>query len=61
MRIYLDHNSTTPVHPAVVTAVRTSLEQQFGNASSVHAFGQDAKTVVDNARTSVAELIGANP
>ena len=61
MRIYLDHNSTTPVHPTVVTAVRTSLEQQFGNASSVHAFGQDAKTVVDNARTSVAELIGANP
>ena len=61
MRIYLDHNSTTPVHPTVVTAVRTSLEQQFGNASSVHSFGQDAKTVVDNARASVAALIGANP
>lgn len=61
MRIYLDHNSTTPVHSAVVTAVRTALEQQFGNASSVHFFGQNAKTVVDNARTSVATLIGAGP
>ena len=61
MRIYLDHNSTTPVHSAVVTAVKTALEQQFGNASSVHFFGQNAKTVVDNARTSVATLIGAGP
>jgi len=61
MRIYLDHNSTTPVHSAVVAAVTTALEQQFGNASSVHFFGQNAKTVVDNARTSVATLIGAGP
>ena len=61
MRIYLDHNSTTPVHSAVVTAVKTALEQHFGNASSVHFFGQNSKTVVDDARTSVAKLIGANP
>ena len=61
MRIYLDHNSTTPVHSAVVTAVRTALEQQFGNASRFHFFGQNAKTVVDNARASVATLIGAGP
>ncbi len=61
MRIYLDHNATTPVDPSVVAAVTSTLREQFGNASSVHSFGQSAKTVVDDARAAVADLIGAGP
>ena len=61
MRIYLDHNATTPVDPSAVAAVTNALREQFGNASSVHAFGQAAKTIVDDARAAVAGLIGAGP
>ena len=43
MRIYFDHNATTPVDPAVVEAVTRTLSDEFGNASSVHHFGQQAK------------------
>ena len=61
MRIYLDHNATTPVDPSVLAVVTSALQEQFGNASSVHSFGQTAKTVVDDARSAVADLIGAGP
>ena len=59
MRIYFDHNATTPLHPAVLDAVTTALAGDFGNASSVHAFGQRAKGRLDTAREQVAQLIGA--
>jgi cysteine desulfurase len=55
---YFDHNATTPVDPEVVAAMADALASTFGNASSVHAFGQKAKTAIDEARTSVAALIG---
>ena len=61
MRVYLDHNATTPVHPAVADAVTEALRDQFGNASSVHAFGQAAKAALDDARGSVAALVGGEP
>ena len=61
MRIYLDHNATTPVDPVVVDAVTKALCDQFGNASSVHSFGQSAKSSIDSARASVAALLGAGP
>ena len=61
VRVYLDHNATTPVHPAVADAVTEALRDQFGNASSVHAFGQAAKAALDDARGSVAALVGAEP
>ena len=61
MRIYLDHNATTPVHPEVADVVSAALRAEFGNASSVHAFGQTAKALVDQARGEVAELIHARP
>ena len=61
MRIYFDHNATTPVDPAVVEAMTRVLAHSFGNASSVHYFGQQAKAVLDDARTAVAGLIGAEP
>lgn len=60
-RIYLDHNATTPLLPAVLDRMTAVLRDQFGNPSSVHHFGQQAKSVIDEARTDVADLIGAEP
>jgi cysteine desulfurase len=60
-RVYLDHNATTPVHPAVVEAMTKVLREDFGNPSSVHHFGQRAKAAMDQARSAVAALIGADP
>ncbi len=61
VRTYLDHNATTPLAPAVLETMIPVLREQFGNASSVHMFGQTAKAHVDGARAAVAELIGARP
>ena len=61
MRIYFDHNATTPVDPAVAETVTRTLSGTFGNASSVHHFGQQAKAVLDEARSAVASLISAEP
>lgn len=61
MHIYLDYNATAPLQPAVVDAVAEALRACPGNASSVHAFGQRAKAVLDEARSAVARLIGADP
>ena len=60
-RIYLDHNATTPVAPPVADATARALRGVFGNPSSVHAYGQEAKTALDGARSAVARLIGAEP
>jgi cysteine desulfurase len=60
-RIYLDHNATTPPAPEVVEAMTRAMREQFGNASSIHAFGQRAKSAIDEARTEVARLIAAEP
>ncbi|HEX4565498.1 MAG TPA: cysteine desulfurase family protein [Vicinamibacterales bacterium] len=61
MRTYFDHNATTPPAPEVVEAVVRALRDDFGNPSSVHHFGQRAKAELDEARSSVAELIGGEP
>ena len=60
-RAYFDHNATTPPAPEVVEAVARALSEDFGNASSVHHFGQRAKAVLDDARTAIGQLIGAEP
>ncbi len=60
-RIYFDHNATTPVAPEVADAMANALRTIYGNPSSVHAYGQQAKTALDAARASVATLIGAEP
>jgi cysteine desulfurase len=61
MRAYFDHNATTPVDPAVLEVVVRTLRDDFGNASSVHHFGQRAKAVLDDARTAVSRLLGGEP
>jgi cysteine desulfurase len=59
MRAYLDYNATTPAEPAVLDAMLPYLRDNFGNAGSVHSAGQRARAAVDDARESVATLIGA--
>jgi cysteine desulfurase len=61
MRIYLDHNATTPPAPEVAETIARVTRDTWGNASSVHHFGQQAKAVVDEARSQVAELLGTEP
>jgi cysteine desulfurase len=61
MRIYFDHNATTPVDPAVAETITRVMTGEFGNASSVHHFGQRAKAILDEARSFVAALIGGEP
>ena len=60
-RIYLDHNATTPPSNAVIDRMSAVLREEFGNPSSVHHFGQRAKAILDEARTNVATLLGADP
>src|SRR5689334_4911319 len=61
MRIYFDHNATTPVDPAVAEAMASALVEDFGNPSSVHHFGQKAKARLDDARSEVATLLNGDP
>ncbi len=61
MRIYLDHNATTPLHPLSADRMAQAMREVWGNASSVHHFGQQAKAALDEARGSVAALLGADP
>ncbi|HSK73751.1 MAG TPA: cysteine desulfurase NifS [Pyrinomonadaceae bacterium] len=60
-RIYLDNSATTPIDSRVVEAMLPFLTEKFGNASSIHFFGQEARAAVDRARHQVAELINARP
>ncbi len=60
-RIYFDHNATTPVDPAVLAEMLPYLGAEYGNASSVHSFGQRARGAVERAREQVAALVGAQP
>ena len=60
-RIYLDNSATTPVDPAVIEEMLPFLTEKFGNASSIHFFGQEAKAAVDKARHQVAALINSRP
>jgi len=57
-RIYLDNNATTPVLPEVFEAMRPYFAEQFGNASSIHHHGQQTRAAVEDARESVAALLG---
>jgi cysteine desulfurase len=60
-RIYLDHNATTPLDPRVLQAMLPVLQEGFGNPSSLHWLGQQARAAVEQAREQVARLLGAAP
>src|SRR5207253_442731 len=60
MRVYFDYNATTPLAPDVTDAVVRATREVFGNASSVHHFGQQAKATMDEARSAVATLLNAD-
>jgi cysteine desulfurase len=61
VRVYFDYNATTPLAPEVIEAVRVASRDLFGNASSVHHFGQQAKAAIDEARSAIAALINGDP
>ncbi|MCH8891767.1 MAG: aminotransferase class V-fold PLP-dependent enzyme, partial [Myxococcales bacterium] len=60
MRVYLDHNATTPLRPEAAAAVAEALAMT-GNPSSVHRFGRHARRKIEAAREAVAALAGARP
>lgn len=59
--VYLDHSATTPVREEVLAAMMPYFSREFGNASSVHTPGRSARKAVENARKSVASILGAKP
>ena len=59
--IYIDNSATTKPKPEVVAAIMKCLTDDWGNPSSIHRMGQNAKAIVDDARKAVADLIGAKP
>jgi len=58
-RIYLDHNATTPLHPEALKAMLPFLQDSYGNASSIHFLGREARAALDDARERLAKLLGA--
>jgi cysteine desulfurase len=60
-RVYLDNNATTPLAPEVYAAMKPFWQEDFGNASSIHWYGQRAKAAVETAREQVAKLLNARP
>ena len=60
-RIYLDYAATAPTDPQVVQAMEPYFFQKFGNASSIHSFGQEAKKAIEDSRENLAQFLGANP
>ncbi|MBZ5540447.1 MAG: cysteine desulfurase NifS [Acidobacteriia bacterium] len=60
-RVYMDYNATTPVEPGVLEAMLPYFSAEYGNAASIHSFGQKARAAVESAREAVAALIGARP
>lgn len=59
-RIYMDHSATTPVAPEVLEAMLPYFSEKFGNASSLHGYGLEAKEALEDSREKVAKLLGAN-
>jgi cysteine desulfurase len=60
-RYYFDHNATTPVRPEVVEAMLPYLTERFGNASSIHSFGREARQALEESRRKIAGLLNAQP
>src|SRR5215468_5875288 len=60
-RVYLDNNATTPLLPEVFEAMHPYFTGKFGNASSIHQQGQQARSAIEQARETVAELLNCRP
>lgn len=60
-KVYLDYAATTPTDPQVVAAMEPYFFEKFGNASSLHAYGQEAKKALEDSRQTLAEFINARP
>lgn len=60
-KIYLDHAATSPVHPEVLEVTFHAMKEHYGNASSIHGFGREARKLLDEARSVFAKSIGAKP
>src|SRR5262245_20893035 len=60
-RVYLDHNASTPVHPEVLAAMLPYFAEQYGNPSSIHGFGREARDAVEAAREEIAGFLGVAP
>jgi cysteine desulfurase len=60
-RIYLDHAATTPVDPQVVEAMLPYFTERYGNASSIHYLGREARKAIDEARAGMAEILNCSP
>lgn len=60
-RIYLDNAATTAIDKEVLKAMTTVMEFQFGNPSSIHAHGREVRSIIENARKSVAKLLNTSP
>src|SRR5687767_1148531 len=61
MRFYFDHNATTPVAPRVLEAMTPFFSDEYGNASSIHRFGQRGRAAAEKARGQLASLIHCQP
>ena len=59
--IYMDHAATTPVRPEVLEAMLPYFSQKYGNPSSVYGLAQESRQAVENARATVAQVLGSNP
>lgn len=61
MQVYLDNAATTPLDPEVIEVMLATMQQDFGNPSSIHAHGRQVKTIVEKARKTIAQLLGTSP
>jgi cysteine desulfurase len=60
-KVYLDYAATTPINPQVLRTMTPCLEEKFGNPSSIHSWGQEARKAIDQAREKVAQVLGCHP
>ncbi len=61
MKVYFDNAATTAIHPEVLEVMLPIMQKQFGNPSSIHAYGREARSIIENARKTVARLLNAAP
>lgn len=61
MKIYFDNAATTPIHPQVIEVMQETMKNNFGNPSSIHHYGREARVLIENSRKTVAKLLNVSP